>query len=168
MYHKCNVSQELKCFHSRWVWNVLLDLKSINENYNEITISIGGNVSSYINFWVFLIKSVAKVHMMWNKLHTISLELKRHEFDEIAYCHIKCFFFIDFLKHDVFILWIKDKLHVLILIFNYTVIDFFYSLTGSGLGLGRGRSRINGGHKTCSFPFIHFKSYMYVSLNSIR
>lgn len=168
MYHKCNVSQELKCFHSRWVWNVLLDLKSINENYNEITISIGGNVSSYINFWVFLIKSVAKVHMMWNKLHTISLKLKRHEFDEIAYCHIKCFFLIDFLKHYVFILWIKDKLHVLILIFNYTVIDFFYSLTGSGLGLGRGRSRINGGHKTCSFPFIHFKSYMYVSLNSIR
>lgn len=84
-----------------------------------------------------------------------------------------CFLLLEFLKHYVFILSIKDKLHVLILIFNYTVIDFFlYLLTGSGLGLGR--SRINGGHKKCSFPFMDtlmtdfFKSYMYVSLYSIR
>lgn len=78
LYHKRNVSQELKCFNSRWVWNVVLDLKSINENYNEITISMEGNVTSCINSWgFFLIKSVAKVHMMWNKLHTISLEFKK-------------------------------------------------------------------------------------------
>lgn len=103
---------------------------------------------------------------------------KNHDFDEQKMPIVTlnyCFLPLEFLKHYVFILWIKDNLHVLILIFNYTVIDFFlYLLTGSGLGLGWGRSRINGGHKKCSFPFMDtlmtdfFKSYMYVSLYSIR
>lgn len=135
MYHKRNVSQELKCFNGRWVWNVVLDLKSINENYNEITISMEGNVTSCINSWVFfLIKSVAKVHMMWNKLHTISLEFKKknHDFDEQKMPIVTlndCFLLLEFLKHYVFILWSKDNLHVLILIFNYTVIEFFFVFT---------------------------------------
>lgn len=82
-----------------------------------------------------------------------------------------CFFFFEFLKYYVFILWIKDNLYVLILIFNYMVIDFFlYLFIGLGLGLGWGRSRINGGYKKCLFLFMDilmidfFKSYMYVFL----
>lgn len=56
----------------------MFDFKFINENYNEIIILMEGNVILCINSWgFFLIKSVVKVYMMWNKLYIILLEFKK-------------------------------------------------------------------------------------------
>lgn len=92
-----------------------------------------------------------------------------------------CFLLLEFLKHYVFILWSKDNLHVLILIFNYTVIEFFFVFTHRYGEVGVGSMEaIKSAHfhswthwwltfskAICTFPYIQFdnpplKSWMKV------